>query len=689
MHSSRSTSRADRCELRPEPFPAGIADDPVSGGPIRVLFGSVGWPCGMFEVASWAKHSGLAQPVVFQIQPGYAFRLDPEDRHFLEPGIIDAKLVASFGRRRHPLSEDSVVVATGPRTKEIRDRRRGQAYRVLDTGDELEVYIPRNCEGDDVLASIRRFAEDRGLGNRFFNSEGAACDAVRDALVAVGGQFVKKLIEFDPHVVGFRLEGGDLEDVRRFVRAVRLFCNAEVVIGGPTATSHPREVLEDLEVDYVFAGEAEEPFAQFLRLAPLPNSKDRQPEIPGLAFRYGGRTYHNTLPSDGYERTVLDGDRHVCGRKLQCLRNAIRPVADAELLAANRLDWSLWQNYSREFDSLFFTGGRGCPGACTFCARLHGQQVRIKSAAQLLEEIEAADAKVADGTVQITRWDLFEHVADPALRGQQVGWAAIYDEDFFLHRRRAIEFLRLWDQSPLRRRYRVGFQTNPCSLLRAEGRFHPELLKWIDRIKPMIQVGAESFNPSLLARWRKRHNVEQLKTVLDALDTTHQDYAIFILLSDFDTTPEELVETLRLLILNALPRRRMRIASSPFTIPLFDSETRRLLECRGFFTPGRIRHFSDYERPRPDWMIPLAADLADLADSELRWTLNLPNRESALVQAMEVVLERIHEEEEAVGRDRNSSEKRRLEIGHLREQTQRAMDQIKDARFQGIEPLGG
>ena len=174
----------------------------------------------------------------------------------------------------------------------------------------------------------------------------------------------------------------------------------------------------------------------------------------------------------------------------------------------------------------------------------------------------------------------------------------------------------------------------------------------------------------LLARWRKRHDLGQLTTVLDALDGTRQDYTVFHLLSDFDTRPAELIETLRLLVLAALPRRRMRIADSPFTIPLFDSETRKLLEYGGFIRPGMIEGFTDYERPRPDWMDPLAAELADLADAELHWALNLPERDGALVRAFEVVLERV--------------ERERPGARALLEQARRAMDQVKDARFQAV-----
>jgi hypothetical protein len=550
---------SDDRSLRREPLP-GSRPGRAPRSRVRILFGCTGWPSGVIELASWTEHQQLAEPVIFQLQPG---------------------------------------------------------------------------DGPDEL-------------------------------------FLDRLIEFRPHVVGFRLEMGQLEQIKRLIQAVRRVSDAEIILGGPTATSHPLEVLEDSGADYVFAGEAEKPLSQFLRLAWQRDSNDRKPEIPGLAYRYGGRVYLNTLPADGYERTVLDADGLACCNTLRCLRARVRPATEVELIAANRLNWSLLENFRSRLDGLYFTGGRGCPGACTFCAKLHGNEVRTKSARQLLEEIETADVKVADGTVRLGRWDLLKHVDDPALRERQLAWAAVYDDDFFLGRRRAIEFFRLWADSPLMQRYRISLQTNPRSMLGADGQVLPELLEWIDRLKPMIQLGAESFNPELLARWHKRHNIRQLDTVLAALESTRQDYTVFQLLTDFDSTPEELVETLRLLILNAFRHRRMRIAASPFTIPLYDSDTRRLLEYGGRLPSGRAEHFTDYERPQPGWMDPLTAELAALADAKLPFAINLEQRDGALIEAFEAVLGGICRQPQT------------LRTRQLRDQAQWAMEQVDEARFQPV-----
>ncbi len=652
--------------------------------PIRVLFGCAGWPSGVLDVGSWAARRGLAEVAIVQIQPGLVMRLDRDEASLLVPGPIRGDLADVLASGMRSWKPGLEIVPGGHRRWELRDRGARRLHAIDVAADGAEVFDLSNMQSPACLDALRRLEQRRGGPQSLVSSEGELTEPAWQALAAVGGRFAVRLVDERPHVVGFRIEGGDCEQIAGFVRAVRLFSDAEVVLGGPTATSHPREVLDDLGADYVMAGEAEVTFARFLELARLRNSRDRAAEIPGMAYRYGERTFHNALPQDGYERTAADEDGDACARSRRCLRNLVRPVTGSEVLQENRLDWSLLSGFERPFDSLFFTGGRGCPGACTFCAKLHGQEVRTKTARQLLAEIEAAHARVEGGTLRVTRWPLFEHTDRPDLQELPVAWAAVYDEDFFLHRRRAIELLRLWDTSPLKHHYRLSFQTNPCTLLSPAGDVHPELLAWIDRLKPMVQLGAESFHPEVLARWRKRHTLGQLETVLGALEGTRQDYTVFILLTDFDTTAEELLESLRRLVLAALSHRGMRIASSPFTIPLYDSETRRILEYRRVLTPERVRHFSDYERPQPGWMDPLVAELADLADAELRFALNPQHRDSALVAAYEVVHQRIADECRRCEERGGSRGAGQAALERLAEQAGAAMTEIREARFPPI-----
>lgn len=664
----------------------------MSGMKVRVLFGTAGWPSGVLEVGSWAVAQGMAEVVIRQIHPSYLFSMAAEAAGSLEPGKVPSWVLARLEEHRAKLCADLEL------------RQIAGGWVLVDGKEEVHFYIicslgavfdARWLAWPQCREAVRWYEQRTGQKGRFLRQEGSELSGesispvLWEALGAVGGEFLDRLIRFRPHVIGFRVEGGDQEQVAGWIRACRLFCQAEIILGGPTATSHPVEVLEDLGADYVFSGEAEETFVQFLRLAQFPDSRPLAAQIPGLAYQYGGRSFHNTLPADGYGRTAAEQigsenllwvDRLVDPAETHpdqpetlsekttprplplgkhsypeiffssasrtdrlAWRNRVRPVVSSGLLEANRLNWSLLEGFDRPTSSLFFTGSRGCPGGCSFCAKLHGSQVRWKSAARLLEEIQEADLCVEAGRLMVQRWPLFAHTDRPDLQNLLVAWAAVYDEDFFLLRDRAVEFFQLWDRTELKYRYRLSFQTNPRSLLDGSGQVDKELLEWIDRLKPMIQLGGESFHPELLARWRKRHTVEQLLQVADALESTHQDYTVFILLSDFDSTPEEVVDGVWLLCRSALPRRGMRIASSPFTIPLYDSQTRRDLEYRGLLPPGKVRSYRDYERPQPGWMNPWAARLADLADAELHFALQPAHREAALVRAMEVLVETIRQ----------------------------------------------
>jgi hypothetical protein len=433
----------------------------------------------------------------------------------------------------------------------------------------------------------------------------------------LGDRFMKRLETFCPHVVGLRLESGQLENVCHQIQTIRQKIETTIILGGPTATSHPIEALERTGADYVFAGDAELSLAQFLESARKHNSCNYLPAIPGLAYFWAGKAVVNLLSED--LRT---------GRPV--------PYIDEETLRSNQLNWSLLEGFDQDisFDSLYLTGGRGCPGRCTFCAGLHGHRVRTKTAEQIIEELRGADQLVRKGQLCLTKWKLYEWTDDPMLKMLPVSWCSVFDEDFFLDRQRAIQFLQLYEFYGFHRRYRLSFQTNPCSLLDRNNQPDTELFYWISRLKAMIQLGAESFHPELLRRWNKRHTPEQLETVLNALDNTGQDYNIFHILTDYHSTLQELHEATFLLLYSAHRHWRMRIASAPFMIPLYDTEVRREL---GFLGRLKINDFTDYETPHPEWMNPVVAQWADKIDEALQNTLYPQQRDDALEKTRKIV----------------------------------------------------
>jgi radical SAM superfamily enzyme YgiQ (UPF0313 family) len=151
----------------------------------------------------------------------------------------------------------------------------------------------------------------------------------------------------------------------------------------------------------------------------------------------------------------------------------------------------------------------------------------------------------------------------------------------------------------------------------------------------MIQIGAESFHPQLLKRWKKRHNAEQLETVLDALDKTGLDYNVFHIWTDYYSTVAEITESAKLLVQTAEKHIRMRIASTPFMIPLYGTEIQKDLEKTQHYCG---KHFTDYESAHPELLPKGVSELAEKLDEVFQDTLYLEKRQNALERAAEFLI---------------------------------------------------
>ncbi|MGL4594685.1 MAG: cobalamin-dependent protein [Thermoguttaceae bacterium] len=462
----------------------------------------------------------------------------------------------------------------------------------------------------------------------------------------LGSAFDEFLLQFRPHIVGFRVEGGEFRSVCNNINKIREKIKTIVILGGPAATSHPVDLLRESGADCLFAGDAEESVAEFVKILFCSKS--------GLSVHFNTSNFsdfsNQSLLTDlskipGLFCNIHEGYIFVDTKIDFATKNIICPKIGAtrtdrvyvseKLLRKNRLNWSILHGFTKTLDSIYLTGGRGCPGRCTFCAKMHGPNVRTKTALQLIDEVRGAAQLIEKGGITVSKWPLYKHTNCPNRNTLLVSWCSIFDEDFFLDKKRAIEFLQLFEFYRFNNSFRLGFQTNPCSLLDKNGNPDSSLFYWISRLKAMIQVGAESFNQTFLTRWKKRHSISQLELVLSALDQTGQDYNIFHLSTDYHTKQIELLEGTRLL-LEAMKRHpNMRVASSPFTIPLFDTETRVELEQNNSCTTSApIRHFTDYEVPHPEWMLPNVVDLADKIDLILQNALHLEQRDS-VIQSLE------------------------------------------------------
>jgi hypothetical protein len=275
------------------------------------------------------------------------------------------------------------------------------------------------------------------------------------------------------------------------------------------------------------------------------------------------------------------------------------------------------ENMTGKKSGALLNTGRGCPGACVFCSQQHGKKVRVKTAAQIIEEIEGVDEKQMAGELDLQHQKLFFSTDHPVLKDKTGYIMNIFDEDFLLDRERSLEFFRLWSKHPLRGRYRLAFQTNPSTVMKG-GEVDEEVFTWFDRMKPFVHFGGESFNPEVLQRWKKRHTVDVLNKVINRMDRIGVDYVVYQLMADQESTAEEFIDTVHLQHNQAYRHPNMMLLTTMMTCPEYDSELRRRLEGKGILRPQHIQSFEDYYQDQKDAVQdPLLLELIEASRADL------------------------------------------------------------------------
>jgi hypothetical protein len=564
----------------------------------RVLLVADGWPTGTLEVASWLKAKDKAEAAVYNMRPSRLGFIKSEFKAYLSEGSARPEVVKLFISLGHRLDADATVKRKSAGSWEIAAAAGGRKYALEERNGGIYVFDEGNARLGEAEEALRGLLKRKGIPeDALFGKDGHLRQHVSQIVHSVGGGFVKKLIEFDPHIVGFRAEGDKshyyLSD---YVELVRHFSDAIIVVGGPSATTYRADSARRFRPNFMVSGEGEEPFERLVEAVGARNRRSK------------------------FTRDDIRGIRGIPGVSSKRNINTATPILSEESLDSYRLDWSLMEGYRygemTETSSLYYSTSRGCPYDCSFCDRIHSRKFRAKSPQRMMEDIAALDRAVDDGTINAKPAQVWWDVDDAAIRGRRGIHLGLTDENFLLDRGRALEFFRLWERSGLSPIYRLGIQTSPASLVRG-GRIDEELMGYIDRLKIHVQLGIETFNPPLLERLKKPHTTEEGHLVLDRMDASGQRYAAFQELSDYDTMPEEAVETVRLLALNHMRHPRMDVWVTPFLSPSPGTDTYKTLERKGL-RRGEDGGGSDFFRSsHPELMDPSAAKLLKAADGAL------------------------------------------------------------------------
>jgi len=185
-------------------------------------------------------------------------------------------------------------------------------------------------------------------------------DAHAERLVPdVIGQRVREAEPFE--IVGLTCTTSLYSAAMETARVVRAAApKAKIVLGGVHPTVLPEETLAEPAVDWVVRGEGE------LTLSELASGRPAE-EVAGVSYRIGGVVRHNP-------------DRPL--------------IADLDSLpmpAYHLLPMHLYHpavGAYRRLPAVSMLATRGCPGRCTFCYRIFGNKLRVRSGRKLAEEVQ-------------------------------------------------------------------------------------------------------------------------------------------------------------------------------------------------------------------------------------------------------------------------------------------------------------
>ncbi len=302
-----------------------------------------------------------------------------------------------------------------------------------------------------------------------------------DALNLDDQDVVAGLGDWAPDLVGMTVSSLTLEVVCRFARKVKDATDARVILGGPLPSALPEEVLKHQEVNFAGVGDGE-PIMQGLCQA-LEESRDPE-TVEGVVSR-------NSLANDSLRHSPLRAD----------LSTGERPA------------WDMLPGFGsyRSPDSVqtpmtIVEGQRGCPHACSFCSvpAISGGKRRSRSIDSLVKEIDYLTGNRGIREISFVDPD-FMMSSQYAVAvskgmislGRPVSW--------FCNARAA----------SVRESVTRTMQSAGCHL---------------------VYLGAESGDPTILARIHKRQTLEQIEDACRVLCNSGMRVSVgFIIGFPFDT----------------------------------------------------------------------------------------------------------------------------------------------------------
>ena len=308
------------------------------------------------------------------------------------------------------------------------------------------------------------------------------------------------------------------------------------VLGGVHPTVRPGEVLAEESVDLVVRGEGERTMSELA-------SGARPEEVDGVSYRSGGEVVHNA------EREL---------------------IADLDSLpfpAYHLLPMKLYHpavGAYRRLPASAMLATRGCPGRCTFCYRIFGNRLRVRSGRRVAEE-----AKLLQDDYGIRE-------------------ICFYDDTFTVVKREVRAFCDALDE--------LGVDLTWSCFSRVDAVYEEMLRRMSSAGCHQVMYGIESASAEVLENINKRTDLARAEEAVRLSKKAGLDVRAAFMLGSPGETEESMEESLAF-----AKRLNPELAIFNITTPYPGTEMHRWAAENGYL---RTTDWSEYDLSRPVMELP-------------------------------------------------------------------------------------
>ncbi len=217
-------------------------------------------------------------------------------------------------------------------------------------------------------------------------------------------QAFKQINDFHPDILGFRAESYHFHDALEWVGYLKEKLSIPVLAGGINLSLYPLETFSHREIDYGIIGDALEPLPKLIKALEYDGSVT---DIAGIIYRKSGEVVINK-PQDKF----ADFDSF--------------PFPARHLLSNE----SYYSFISQLKNFTIIVTTRGCPFSCSFCAIHPNTHYCVRSAKNVVEEVELCyrnfgvrEIDFFDATFFLPRQRTFEIFDEMKKRHLNIEWS--------------------------------------------------------------------------------------------------------------------------------------------------------------------------------------------------------------------------------------------------------------------------